>query len=328
MKHKPNRRSILLPALMALAGVLPMTAAHAQAWPTKAVRIVVPFAAGGPADALARFLAIKMSADLGQPVVIDNKSGAGGTLGAADVIKSTDGHSLLFSSTGALVIIPALTPNLSYNPERDLVAIGQAVITPSVVVVPAKSPFNTLADLVKFAKTNPGRLNFASAGSGTSTHLGAELLKREAGIFMTHIPYRGAAPASTDLIGGVADLMFADVPAVVSFIKSGQLKALAVASPVRSPTLPDVPTTAEAGFKTVVSGTWYGLMGPSRTSPEVIAKVNASLNKALQNSETIAFLKSQGAQPQSGSSQQFGQFIRAEGIKWGALAKAAGVKLD
>ena len=173
--------------------------AHAQSWPSKPVRIVVPFAAGGPADSLARFLATKMAADVGQPMVIDNKAGAGGTVGSAEVIRSTDGHSLLFSSTGALVIVPALTPNLSYNPERDLIAIGQAVVTPSVIVVSAKSPFNTLADLVTFAKANPGKLNFGSAGSGTSTQLGAELLKKEAGIFMTHIPYRGAAPATRRL---------------------------------------------------------------------------------------------------------------------------------
>lgn len=322
-----NRRTFMV-TFVALSSALTLSCAHAQAWPGKPVRIVVPFAAGGPADTLGRFLANKMAADIGQTVVIDNKGGAGGTLGASEVIRSTDGHSLLFSSTGALVIVPALTPNLSYNPERDLTAIGQAVITPSVVVVSAKSQFNTLADLVKFAKSNPGKLNFASAGSGTSTHLGAELLKKEAGIFMTHIPYRGAAPAITDLIGGMADLMVADVPAVVSFIKGGQLRALTVASDTRSPALPDVPTSAEAGLKNVVSGTWYGLMAPAKTPPEVIAKVNAALNKALQQPDTLAFFRAQGVQPVGGSAEEFGTFIRAEANKWGTLAKAVGVKLD
>ena len=321
-------RRLLVSALIGLASLLPLSGVYAQAWPTKPVRIVVPFAAGGPADALARFLANKMAPDIGQTIIIDNKGGAGGTLGSAEVIRSTDGHSLLFSSTGALVIVPALTPNLGYNPERDLAAIGQAVITPSVIVVSAKSPFNTLADLVKYAKAHPGKHNFASAGSGTSTQLGIELLKKEAGIFMTHIPYRGAAPATTDLIAGVADLMAADVPAVVAFIKAGELKALAVASPTRSPALPDVPTTAEAGLKGVVSGTWYGLMGPAKTPPEVIAKVNAALNKALQNPDTVAFFKAQGVQSVGGSAEEFGQFIRAEASKWGTLAKAVGAKLD
>lgn len=328
MKQQPTRRSILLPALMALAGVLPMTSALAQAWPTKAVRIVVPFAAGGPADALARFIAVKMSAELGQPVVIDNKGGAGGVLGANEVIRSTDGYSLLFVSTGAMVIVPAMTPNPNYNPERDLVAIGQAVNTPSVAVVSSKSNFNKLSELVAYAKANPGKLNFASAGSGTSTQLGAELLKRDAGIFMTHIPYRGAAPATTDLIGGTADVMFADVPAVISFIRAGQLKALALAAPARSTALPDVPTTAEAGFKTVISGTWYGLMGPAKTPPEVVSRVNSALNKALQNPETVTFFRSQGVLAAGGTPQDFSKFIQAEGAKWGGLVKSAGVKPD
>ena len=327
--HRPAHRSyIIRSALVALAGFLPLSAVQAQAWPTKAVRIVVPFAAGGPADALARFIAVRMSTDLGQPVVIDNKAGAGGTLGANEVIRATDGHSLLFASTGAVVIVPAMSPSPSYNPERDLVAVGQAVNTPSVAVVSSKSRFNTLADLVAFAKANPGKLNYASAGSGTSTQLGTELLKRDAGIFMTHIPYRGAAPATTDLIGGTADVMFADVPAVVSFIRSGQLKALALAATQRSPALPEVPTTAEAGFKTVISGTWYGLMAPAKTPPEVVAKVNAALNKALQNPETLAFFKSQGVLAAEGTPQDFTKFIQAEGIKWGGLVRSAGIKPD
>ena len=289
---------------------------------------MVPFAAGGPADSLARFLANKMATDIGQTIVIENRAGAGGTLGASEVIKSNDDHTFLFSSTGALSIVPSLMTNLSYNPERDLAAVGQAVITPSVIVVSAKSQFNTLADLVKFSKANPAKLNFASAGSGTSTHLGAELLKKEAGIFMTHIPYRGAAPAITDLIGGTVDLMVADVPAVVSFIKGGQLRALAVAAPNRASALSDVPTTTEANLKGVISGTWYGLMAPAKTSPDVITKMNAALNKALQNPDTAVFFRSQGVQSVGGSAEEFGSFIKSESNKWGSLAKAIGAKLD
>lgn len=302
--------------------------ALAQTWPNKPIKIVVPFAAGGPADSLARFLANKMATDIGQTIVIENRAGAGGTLGASEVIKSNDDHTFLFSSTGALSIVPSLMTNLSYNPERDLAAVGQAVITPSVIVVSAKSQFNTLADLVKFSKTNPAKLNFASAGSGTSTHLGAELLKKEAGIFMTHIPYRGAAPAITDLIGGTVDLMVADVPAVVSFIKGGQLRALAVAAPNRASALSDVPTTTEANLKGVISGTWYGLMAPAKTSPDVITKMNAALNKALQNPDTAVFFRSQGVQSVGGSAEEFGSFIKSESNKWGSLAKAIGAKLD
>ena len=309
--------------------ILAVGGACAQVWPTKPVRVVVPFAAGGPADGLARFLGTKMAADLSQPVLVDNKAGAGGTIGAAEVAKSAaDGYTLLFSSTGALVIFPALSTSLPYNPEKDLVAVGHAVNSPLVIVTHAKSPFKTLGDLVKFARANPGKLNFASAGNATTTQLGAELLKREAKIFMTHIPYRGAAPAITDLIAGTVDLMVADIPAAVGFIKSGQLRALAVADPKRSSALPEVPTTAEAGYKDTVVSTWYGLMAPANTPPDVIARINASLTKALAHPDTGAFLKTQGSEPVGGSAAQFGAFVRAESTKWGTLAKAIGLKLD
>jgi tripartite-type tricarboxylate transporter receptor subunit TctC len=291
--------------------------------------LIFPFAAGGSGDALARFLGAKMSADLGQPVLIDNKVGAGGSIGTGEVVKATaDGLTLLFSSTGPLTIFPALSPTSTYNPEKDLVAVGEAVSTPAVLVVPANSHFNSVADLVNFARANPGKLNFASAGNGTITHLGAELLKHEARIFMTHIPYRGAAPALTDVIAGTVDLMLTDVPAAVSFIKGGQLKALVVASATRSPALPDVPTTIEAGYKSVLVTTWYGLMAPAHTPPEVVARLNTSLNKALQQADTAAYLKAQGVDAAGGTAAEFGVFIRAESAKWSALAKAAGVKLD
>jgi tripartite-type tricarboxylate transporter receptor subunit TctC len=301
----------------------------AQTWPAKPVRLIFPFAAGGSGDNLARFLGAKMSADLGQPVLIDNKVGAGGSIGTGEVVRAAaDGLTLLFSSTGPLTIFPALSPTPTYNPEKDLVAVGEAVSTPAVLVVPANSRFNNVADLVDFARANPGKLNFASAGNGTITHLGAELLKHEARIFMTHIPYRGAAPALTDLIAGTVDLMLTDVPAAVTFIKGGQLKALAVASAARSPALPDVPTTVEAGYKSVLVTTWYGLMAPAHTPPEVVTRLNASLNKALQQADTAAYLKAQGVDAAGGTAAAFGVFIRAESAKWSALARAAGVKLD
>ncbi|MCB2043080.1 MAG: tripartite tricarboxylate transporter substrate binding protein [Burkholderiaceae bacterium] len=323
-----NQRRILVSSLVALAGALALGSAHAQAWPSKPIRIVVPFAAGGPADALARFLTNKMAGDFSQPILIDNKGGAGGTLGSGEVVRSNDGHTFLFSSTGALVITPNLMSNLSYNPERDLVAVGQAVNTPSAIVVSAKSPFKTLGDLVTFAKAHPGKLDFGSAGTGTTTQLGAELLKKEAKISMTHIPYRGAAPAITDLIGGQVQLMVADVPAVVSYVKGGQFKALAVASSIRSDALPDVPTTAELKYPGVVSGTWYGIMAPAKTPSDVIAKLNASLNKVLQQPETLAHFKAQGMQPAGGLPEAFDKFIKAESAKWVTLSKEAGVKLE
>jgi tripartite-type tricarboxylate transporter receptor subunit TctC len=324
------RRQNFLIAFSAALTALPMTSASAQTWPAASpIRIVVPFAAGGPADSLARFLGAQMSADLGQRIVIDNKAGAGGTIGAADVAKSPpNGYTFLFSSTGALVIFPALSANLPYSPERDLIAVGHAVTTPQVVVVSNKSTFKSLDELVKAARASPGKLNFASAGNATTPQLGAELLKRDAKISMTHIAYRGAAPAITDLIAGNVDVMFADIPAAIAFIKSGQLKALALADSKSSDLLPGVKTTGELGFKGVVSGTWYGLMTAAKTPDEIVVRVNASLNKALQQAETQAFLQGQGALAIGGSAADFDKFIKAESIKWSAIAKTAGVKLD
>jgi tripartite-type tricarboxylate transporter receptor subunit TctC len=319
------RRRTLVAATLLLAGAF---AAQAQGWPAKPLRVVVPFAAGGPADTLARFLGGKVAADLGQQLLVDNKGGAGGTLGAADVARSpADGYTFLFSSTGALVIFPVLS-KVSYNPDKDLIPVVHAVTAPMAIVVSAKSPFQSLDQLIAFAKAHPGKLNFASAGGGTTTQLGAELLKREAGLFMTHIPYRGAAPALTEVIAGTADLMVADIPAVISFVKGGQLRALAVTWPTRSPALPEVPTTVEKGLKNVVASTWYGLMAPANTPPDVVTRLNAAVNKALAQPDTLSYLKAQGTEPAGGAPAEFGKLLKSDATKWGTLAKAIGAKLD
>jgi tripartite-type tricarboxylate transporter receptor subunit TctC len=319
-----HRRTFTAAALLLAASFT----TQAQGWPAKPVRVVVPFAAGGPADSLARVLGTKMTADLGQQVLVDNKGGAGGTMGAAEVARApADGYTLLFSSTGALAIFPVLS-KVSYNPDKDLIPVAHAVTTPMAIVVSAKSPYRTLADLLAYAKANPGKLNFASAGPATTTQLGAELLKREAGITMTHVPYKGAAPALTDVMAGNADMMIADLPAVMSFVKGGKLHALAVTWPTRSSALPDVPSTAELGLTSVVASTWYGLMAPANTPPDVVARVNASLNKALAQPDVVSFLKTQGVEPAGGAPAEFGKLVKSDTLKWGTLAKAAGVRLD
>ncbi len=320
-----NRLRFLLVSMLLLA--LP---ASAQAvWPAKPIHWVVPFAAGGPADSLARMLGAKMAQDLGQQIIIDNRAGAGGTLGAAEVARAKpDGYTWLFSSTGALVIFPAISSNLPYDPERDLIAVGQAVVTPMVIVTAAQSRFNSLDDLIREARARPGQLNFASAGSGTTTQLGIEMLKRDAGIAMTHIPYRGAAPAITDLIAGSPELMLADLPAVMSFIKAGRLKPLAITWPKRSPILPNLPTTAEYGLKEVVSSTWYGLLAPAKTPPDLLMRLNAAMNKALQHAEIQAYLQAQGVEAVGGSAAEFASFIRLEAIRLGGIAKAVGASVD
>lgn len=331
--HMPARRrvvSTLLAGLVIGGGLLAATPAHAQQapWPKQPIRLIVPFAPGGPADALARYIAARLGPDLGQTMIVENRAGAGGTLGAAEVARSSDGHTILFSSTGALVIIPAITKNVTYNPDRDLVAIGLAVNTPQVIVVAEKSPYTSLPELLAAAKAKPGTLNFASAGNGTTTQLGAELLKRSAGVSMTHIPYRGAGPAIADVIGGTVDMMVADAPAVSAFITDKRLRALAVTSSDRITTLPQTPTTGEQGLPDVISGTWYGIMGPAKMSSDVVEKINASLNRVLRMPDVDAFIKGQGADPRGGTPQDFASFIRNESQKWGKLAEQAGVRMD
>jgi tripartite-type tricarboxylate transporter receptor subunit TctC len=313
----------------ALAMTLTCAAAWAQPYPTKAIRVVVPFPAGGPVDVTARALGAKMGATLGQPVIIDNKGGAAGVLGADAVAKApADGYTLLFSSAGALAIVPHIVPTMPYNPQKDLQAVTQALKVPTVLVVSAASKFRTLDDLLIAARANPDKINYASAGSGTTTHLEVELLKREAKLSMNHIPYRGAAPALTDLIGGQVDLMMADVPVVLPFIQSGKLRALAVTSAKRIPVLKEVPTTAELGLPKVEVYNWYGMLAPARTPPAVVDRVYQAVGAALRAPDLKESFTQQGVEVVASRPEEFGPFIFAESARWGALARAVGARLD
>jgi tripartite-type tricarboxylate transporter receptor subunit TctC len=252
---------------IALALTLAAASGWAQAYPAKPIRLVAPFPAGGPVDLTARLLGAKLTTALGQQFIVDNKAGAGVVLGADAVAKPpADGYTLLFSSAGALSIMPSMP----YNPQKDLQAVTQALKVPTVLVVSENSKYKTLTDLVNFAKANPEKVNYGSAGSGTTTHLEVELLKREAKVSMSHIPYCGAAPGLTDLMGGQIDLMMVDVPVVLSFIKAGKLRALVVTSATRIPVLKDIPTTAELGLPKGEVYNWYGILAPARTPPEII----------------------------------------------------------
>lgn len=314
--------------------VLAMTAVGAQtcwaqSYPSRPIRLVVPFSAGGPADILARWLGQKLTGELGRPIIVDNKTGAGGLIGAQAVATANpDGYTLLFSSVGAIAIAPYISDKVSYDPEKDLTPVGRFVTAPTMLVTSATGRFSKLSDLVTYAKAHPGKVTFASAGVGTTTQLGSELLKREAGIDMVHVPYRGASPAIIDVISGSTDVLFADVPVVMPFIKSGRLKGLALGTPTRSPVLPDVPTTAEAGYKAVLVSTWYGVLAPGKTPHDIIVKLNAAINKILASPEGKAFVAEQGVQANGGSPEEFGAFIHSEAVRWSALAKAAGVKLE
>jgi tripartite-type tricarboxylate transporter receptor subunit TctC len=303
--------------------------AWGQAYPSKPVRLVVPFAAGGPADIQARWLSARLTTVLGQQVIVDNKGGAGGILGAQAVTSApADGYTLLFSSVGAIAIAPYIAEKVPYDPKADLVPVVRVTTASTILVTASSSRYSTLGDLVAYAKANPGKVSFASAGPGTTTQLGSELLKREAGIDMVHVPYRGAGPAITDVMAGTVNVMFADAPVVLPHIKAGKLRALAVGSPARVPFLAETPTTAEAGQKGVLVATWYGLLAPAKTPRDIVQKLNKALNDVLAGAEAKTFFAEQGMQINGGTPEEFGTFIASESTRWTALAKAAGVKMD
>lgn len=319
----------LFKSAAALTLALAAASGWAQAYPTKPIRVIVPFPAGGPVDQTARALGAKLSVSLGQSIVIDNKGGAGGLLGADAVAKSpADGYTLLFSSAGALAIVPHIVPSMPYNPQKDLQAVTQALKVPTVLVVSENSKYKTFAELAAFAKANPDKVNYGSAGSGTTTHLEVELLKREAKLSMNHIPYRGAAPGLTDLMGGQVDLMMVDVPVVLPFIKAGKLRALAVTSDKRIPVLKDVPTTAELGLPKVEVYNWYGMLAPARTPTEIVNKLYTAVGTALRAPDLKEQFAQQGVEVVASKPEEFGPFIFAESARWGTLAKAVGAKLD
>jgi tripartite-type tricarboxylate transporter receptor subunit TctC len=316
--------------LLALALLAAVDTRAAEPYPTRPIRLVVPFPAGGPADFFGRSLANTLHQRLGQPIVIDNRSGGGGIVGTDNVAKSApDGYSLLLASPGSIVIEPAITNQMPYDTFRDLAPIALVVSVPEAVVVIPKLGVKTLAAFVAYAKAHPAQTNMASTGSGSMPHLAGELLKHEAGIEALHVPYRGAAPAVNDLLAGQVDWMFADLPILIPHIKSGALIALALGSAERAASLPDLPTTAEAGYPKVLADNWYGLFAPAATPPEIRHTLNAATNAALQDPELQAVLAKQGAVAAKGMTEDaFTAFVKAEGVKWGGLAVAVGAKIE
>lgn len=310
------------------AAVVP-AAALAQAYPSKPVRLIVPFPAGGPADIFGRFLAQGMAAPLGQPVVIENVSGASGVLGVDRAAKSPpDGYTLALISSTAASIGPFAMSKMPFDPVRDLALITTVVRVPEVVVAHPSLPAASLAELVAHAKANPGRVNYGSAGSGGITHLAAELLKVEAGIEIVHVPYKGAAPAVNDLLGGQVQMGIFDVPVVISHIRSGKLKALAITSVKRSAALPDVATTADLGYPKVLSDNWYGLVGPVGMAPAIRRRIHAAAIAALGSPEvTDQYAKVSGV-PMPSSPEEFAVFLAQDQAKWGAVVRAIGFKAD
>ena len=311
-----------------LVTLLPALAA-AQTYPVKPIRLIVPFPAGGPADIFARFLAQGMSANLGQTVAIENVSGVGGVLGVDRASKSPpDGYTLVLNSSSALTIAPFSMAKMPYDPAKDLTLITTVVRVPEVLSVHPSLPVNTLAELITYAKANPGKVNFGSAGSGTITHLGGELLKVEAGVNIVHVPYKGAAPAVNDMLGGQVQMGVFDVPVVLSHIKAGKLKALATTSAKRAPSLPDVPTTGEAGYPKVNSDNWYGLVGPAGIPPAIVKRIHAAAIAALNSPELIENYSKVSGVPMPSTPEEYAVFITVEQAKWGAVVKAISFKAE
>jgi tripartite-type tricarboxylate transporter receptor subunit TctC len=321
--------SMLAAAWFAVSIALPDVARAQSDYPTKPIRIISPYAAGGPADIFARGLANQLMPKLGQSVVVESKGGAAGMAGVDYVAKSSpDGYTLVLTAGLSLVVAPAIADVRPYDAYKELAPITIMVKVPEAVVAIPSLGVKTLTELVAKAKTNPGKINFASAGTGGLPHLAGELLKREAGIDVVHVPYRGAAPAVNDMLGGHVEMMFADLPILLPQIQAGKLIPLALASGQRAPTLPDVPTTAEAGFPKVLADNWYGLLAPAGTPREIIQKLHQATVASLQVQELRDTLAKQGAIPVGNTPEEFTAYMRAEGDLWAPLAKAVGAKLD
>jgi tripartite-type tricarboxylate transporter receptor subunit TctC len=311
-----------------LAGAAWATAGRAQGYPARPVTMIVPFPAGGPADLVARVAKDEMEKRLGQTIVIDNRAGAGGTLGAGLVAAAQpDGYQVGLISTGAMTILPHLMTTLRYDPLRDLAPIRLAITTPQILVVAPDLKVTSVADLVARAKAKPRELNYGSAGIGSSLHMAGELFRLKAGIETTHVPYRGAAPALADLMSGRIQFMLADAPAFLSQIQAGALKALAVTAKQRLAILPDIPTMAEAGFD-VLCETWYGLLAPKNTPDPVLARLDQSLAAALATPSVRERLEQQGGLVSDLDRAAFAAYIRADYERWGGIVKAAGIKLE
>jgi tripartite-type tricarboxylate transporter receptor subunit TctC len=301
--------------------------ALAQAYPSKPLRMIVPFPAGGPADIFGRGLAQGMASELGQPVIVENVGGVGGVLGVDRALKSApDGYTLGFNSGSTLSIAPYSLSKMPYDVKKDVALITLAVRVPEVLAVHPSLPVNDLSQLISYARANPGKVNFGSAGSGSITHLAGELLKSEARLDMVHVPYKGAAPAVNDLVGGQVQMGIFDVPVLLGHIRSGKLKALSVTSATRAPTLPNVPTTAEGGYPNVTSDNWYGLVVPAATPAEIQKRLSAAAVAALRAPALAEQYARVGGLASPGSPEDYARFLAAEQAKWSKVVNAIGFK--
>lgn len=317
-------------ATAALSSGLATTAAQAQpAFPSKPLSIIVPFAAGGATDILARIVGQALSTEIGQSVIIENRPGAGGNIGGQLAAKANpDGHTLFMGAVGTHAINPSLYKKMPYDPIQDLAPLTRVANVPNLLVANPQQPFKTVQELIAYAKAHPGKVNFGSSGNGTSIHLSGEMFSHMAKVDIVHVPYKGSAPAMNDLLGNQIAIMFDNMPSALQYVRAGKLNALGVTSAKRSPELPNVPTIAEAGVPGYEASSWFGLFVPAATPAPVQAKLHAALVKVLAQPDVKKRMADQGAEVVSEKPEQFAAFIQAESRKWGQVVRASGATLD
>jgi tripartite-type tricarboxylate transporter receptor subunit TctC len=315
--------------LVLLAAAAACSSSFAQSWPSKPIRLVVPFPAGGGTDIIGRELTQKITEGTKWPFIVDNKPGSGGNIGIDNVAKSpADGYSLVLGQTSNLAINPTLYSKLPYDPVKDLTPVSMVASAPLAFVVSADSPYKTLAEIVAAAKARPGTINFATSGNGTVAHLATELFQKEAAIKLTHIPYKGASQGINDVIGGQVQIYVSSIPTLIGHIKSGKMRAVAVTSARRVDDLPQVPTVAESGYKGFEAVTWFGVLGPANLPRDITARLNAEVNKALQAPDLRKKLSDQGADVAGSTPEQFGKLVRDDIERWGKVVRDSGAKID
>lgn len=329
MHRDMNRRRRAIAMAMALTTAPWIaTPTRAQAWPDRPIRLVVPYSAGGAADQTARLIAGPLGERLKTAIVVDNRPGGGGSIGAAAVAKAApDGHTLLLDATG-FTVNPGLLPHMPFDPVKDLQPVSLLMQVPMLLVVPAGSPHKSIADLIQAARAQPGRLSFASAGNGSAQHLTGELFKQGHKLFITHIPYRGGAPALSDLMGGQVDLMFSAMPASLPLVRSGKLRALAVTAPQRADLVSALPTVAESGLAGFVAQEWNGVWAPAGTPADVVGRLETELRAVMALPEVRQRLAANGAVAVGNSRSDFGRFVQTEMTQWARVIKHAGIRLD
>jgi tripartite-type tricarboxylate transporter receptor subunit TctC len=326
--ERRSRTTILSAACIAIAAATLASGAVAQSYPTKPVRLIVPYAPGGGVDIIARATAQELSKRVNQQIIVDNRTGAGGNVGSDVVAKSPpDGYTLLMASPGN-TINPSLYAKMPYVPLRDLAAVALVASVPAVLVTNRSLPVQNVKQLVALAKAKPGALTYGSGGSGSTEHLAGEMFKSFAGVDILHVPYKGGAQVMVDVISGEIAMMFVNQVAALPHIQSGRVKVLAVAGTARSPSLPDTPTFVESGFKDFVVSVWWGVMGPAGMPKEIVAQLNREIVAGLSSPEMTQRLKSMSAQPIGGTPEQFAAFFAAETKRWAPIVKASGAKAD